>query len=94
MSMNHLKPEHMPFGIGLNEHSGMGFGLGVSMVINPAQAGVLSSVGNYGWGGAASTNFWVDQQENIVGLIMTQLMDNTIPFQNDFRVTTYQALID
>ena len=92
--MNHLKPEHMPFGIGLNEHSGMGFGLGVSMVINPAQAGVLSSVGNYGWGGAASTNFWVDQQENIVGLIMTQLMDNTIPFQNDFRVTTYQALID
>lgn len=94
MASNHLKPEHMPFGIGMNEFSGMGFGLGYAMVMNPAQTGVLSSKGNYGWGGAASTNFWVDPQEGIIGLIMTQLMDNMLPFQDDFRVTTYQALID
>ena len=94
MTVNHLKPELIPFGIGLGEHSGHGFGLGFSMVMNPAQAGVLNSIGNYGWGGAASTNFWVDPQEELVGIIMTQLMDNMLPFQDDFRVMTYQALID
>jgi CubicO group peptidase (beta-lactamase class C family) len=94
MTINHLKPEHMPFGIGLNQASGMGFGLGFSMVIDLARAGVMNSIGNYGWNGAAATNFWVDPQEEIVGIIMTQLMDNMLPFRDELRVMTYQALID
>ena len=93
MHMNHLKPELMPIGIGLNTINGTGFGLGFSVILDPAQKGVMNSVGNYGWGGAAATNFWIDPQEEIVGIIMTQLMDNMLPFQDDFRVLTYQALI-
>ena len=39
---------------------GVGFGLGVSVTIDPVQAKVPGSVGDHGWGGAASTNYWVD----------------------------------
>ena len=94
MTMNHLKPELLPLAIGLSAIPGRGFGLGFDVVIDPAQTGVLNSFGNYGWGGAAATNFWVDPQEQIVGIIMTQLMDNMLPFQQDFRALTYQALVD
>ena len=73
---------------------GAGFGLGFGVVMDPARAGVINSVGNYGWGGAAATNFWVDPQEELVGIIMTQIMMNLIPHQDDFRAMTYQALVD
>ena len=92
MTMDHLKPELLPLKICPIEINGTGFGLGFAVVINPAQAGVINSVGNYGWSGAAATNFWIDPQEEIIGIIMTQLMANTLPFQADFRVLTYQAL--
>ena len=55
---------------------------------------MLNSDGAYGWSGAAATNFWVDPQEGIVGIIMTQLMNNMHNFQQDFRALTYQALVD
>ncbi len=94
MTINHIKPDLLPLAIGLNVIPGRGFGLGFDVVIDPAQTGVTNSLGNYGWSGAAATNFWVDPQEQLVGIIMTQLMDNMLPFQQDFRALTYQALID
>jgi CubicO group peptidase (beta-lactamase class C family) len=94
MATNHLSQDLLPIGIGVSTFGGVGFGLGFSMILDPAQNGILNSKGNYGWGGAAATNFWVDPQEEIVGLIMTQLMDNMLPFQDEFRAMTYQALID
>ena len=94
MTLNHLKPELLPMAIGIARIPGRGFGLGFDVVMDPAQTGVLNSVGNYGWSGAAATNFWVDPQERLVGIIMTQLMDNMLLFQQDFRALTYQALID
>ncbi len=94
MTLNHLKPELQPMAIGPSEIKGRGFGLGFDVVIDAAQTGVLNSHGNYGWSGAAATNFWVDRQEQLVGIIMTQLMDNLWFFQQDFRNLVYQALID
>lgn len=95
MTVNHLKPDLLPFSLGTNTSYGEGFGLGFSVIMEPAQTGVMNSVGTYEWGGAAATKFWVDPQEEITCVLMTQLMDNfTIPFQSDFRVLTYQALID
>ncbi len=59
------------------------------------QSATLGSVGNYGWGGAANTNFWVDPQEEIVGLLMLQYMpSDTYPVVADFRNQVYQALVD
>ena len=94
MTMNHLRSELLPIDIGGNTIGGRGFGLGFDVVIDPPQTGVLNSTGAYGWSGAAATNFWVDPQERIVGIIMTQLMDNLLNFQADFRALTYQALVD
>ncbi|MCY3834460.1 MAG: serine hydrolase [Chloroflexi bacterium] len=93
MTRNHIKPELLPLAIGPNAIPGRGFGLGFDVVLDAAQTGVLNSDGNYGWSGAAATNFWVDPQERLVGIIMTQLMDNMLPFQQDFRALTYQALM-
>jgi CubicO group peptidase (beta-lactamase class C family) len=73
----------------------MGFGLGFSVVMDPAQAGTLSSVGTIGWGGMASTNFWIDPVEEIVGILLTQIWPSyTYPTTNDFRTAVYQAMID
>ncbi|MCY4063334.1 MAG: serine hydrolase [Chloroflexi bacterium] len=94
MTRNHIKKDLLPLAIGPKPMPGRGFGLGFDVVLDAAQTGVLNSDGNYGWSGAAATNFWVDPQEQLVGIIMTQLMDNMLFFQQDFRALTYQALVD
>lgn len=94
MTRNHLPQRLLPIAIGPNTIGGRGFGLGFDVILDPAQTGVLNTTGAFGWSGAAATNFWVDPQERIVGIIMTQLMDNLLPFQADFRTLVYQALVD
>ena len=94
MTRNHLPPGLLPIAIGPDAIRGKGFGLGFDVILDAAQNGVLNSDGSYGWSGAAATNFWVDPQERIVGIIMTQLLDNQHNFQADFRALTYQALVD
>ena len=94
MTRNHIAPQLLPLAIGPSQIPGTGFGLGFSVILDAAQTGVLNSDGNYGWSGAAATNFWVDPQEQLVGIIMTQLMQNMLPFQDDFRALVYQALVE
>ena len=52
------------------------------------------SVGSFSWGGAAATIFWIDPQEELVGVLMTQIHNNPYPFHDQFKVLTYQALIE
>lgn len=76
-------------------HPGFGFGLGGKVVLDAAQSRVLGSDGAFGWGGAARTDFWIDPQEDLIGLFMIQLFGgNTRWLADDFRVLTYQALVD
>ncbi len=70
------------------------FGLGFAVVTDNEPPNVLESVGNLSWGGAAATTFWVDPQEELIGLLMTQLRNNRYPFQQQFKVLTYQALTE
>jgi CubicO group peptidase (beta-lactamase class C family) len=72
---------------------GLGFGLGFEIVTNPAALGLMSSVGEYSWSGAAGTLFWIDPVENIVSITMIQLMASPFPISNELRVLTNQALI-
>ena len=51
------------------------------------------SAGEFGWGGAAKTYYWVDPQEEIVGILMSQSMMQFEKLEGDFQVLTYQALI-
>ena len=71
-----------------------GFGLGFSVVLDVRKTGELSSAGTIGWGGAAATTFWIDPQEQLIGVLMTQLLSNPHPFQRQFRVLTYSAIAD
>ena len=70
------------------------FGLGFRVVTRKNPPNILNSVGSYSWGGAAATTFWIDPQEELVGLLMTQLRNNRYPFQQQFKVLTYQALTE
>jgi len=74
---------------------GAGFGLGVSVLLDLGRSNELGSLGNYGWGGAANTNFWIDRKEELLGILMLQFMPSeTYPVRADFRNLVYQALVD
>lgn len=74
---------------------GVGFGLSVSVTLDPVKAKVAGSAGDYGWGGAASTNFTVDPKEDLVYMIMTQLMpSSTWPLRPQLKQLVHQALVD
>jgi CubicO group peptidase (beta-lactamase class C family) len=74
---------------------GVGFGLGVSVVMNPAAGKILTSAGEYGWGGAFSTAFWVAPKEDLTVLFFTQLLpSSTQPIRSQLKQLVYQALVD
>ena len=74
---------------------GVGFGLGFSMVIDPARYGVVASLGDYSWGGAASTAFYVDPVEDLTVSFYTQLLpSSTLPIRNYLRALVNQAIVD
>jgi CubicO group peptidase (beta-lactamase class C family) len=94
---------HLPGGVSLNDlgqdtfaevaMDGMGFGLGFSVLLDPAQNGSVGSVGELSWGGAASTVFWVDPTEDLAVVFLTQLVpSNTYPIRRQLRAATYACL--
>ncbi|MBM0105083.1 beta-lactamase family protein [Steroidobacter sp. S1-65] len=73
-------------------YSGVGFGLGFAVTTNPARTLVPGSVGDYSWGGMASTYFWIDPREQLIVIFMTQLMPSTIyNLRRELRTLVYSA---
>jgi CubicO group peptidase (beta-lactamase class C family) len=101
MTMNHL-----PKGHDLTElaqagmftetaYGGVGFGLGFSVMQSAARAQISGTPGEYAWGGAASTAFWIDPVEELIVIFMTQLMpSSSYPLRRELRALAYSALID
>lgn len=90
-----MTTNHLPQGVHPFDDPAFGFGLGVNVLLDLGKAQTLGSVGNFGWGGAANTNFWVDPKEQLLGILMAQFMpNNTYPATADFRILAYQALVD
>jgi CubicO group peptidase (beta-lactamase class C family) len=74
---------------------GVGFGLGFSVVEDPVAGRYPSSRGEFAWGGAASTAFWVDPAERMVVLFFTQLLpSSTHPIRSQLHQMVHQALVD
>jgi CubicO group peptidase (beta-lactamase class C family) len=72
-----------------------GFGLGFQVWHDPASVGRYGAVGQYGWGGAYHTNYWVDPAYGLVAVVMTQLMPaNGSTLHDRYRTLVYQALGD
>ena len=97
MTMNHLPGDLVDMGrprFAEMPFAGVGFGLGVSVLLDPAKARILGSPGEYAWGGMASTTFWIDPAEDLMVLLLTQLMPSSAyPIRRELRVLTYQALL-
>ncbi len=95
---NHLPGDMASMGQSVfseTSYDGIGFGLGFSVVDSPAKAQVLCSAGTCAWGGMASTGFWIDPEEDIIVIFMTQLIpSSTWPIRNELRVLVNQALVD
>lgn len=77
-------------------YPGHSFGLGVSVITDPGQAQVISSKGAYNWGGIANTKFWVDPEEDLVAILMTQVLGSPWSDATRFnmKIATYQALTE
>ena len=89
MTMNHLGDIQMGFG-----RRGVGFGLGFAVALDQGRIGELGSVGEYNWGGAAGTRFWIDPEEQLIGLFMVQSIPHRTRLGSDFKNLTYQAIVD
>ncbi|MPQ97851.1 serine hydrolase [Modestobacter sp. I12A-02628] len=103
-TLAHMVRNHLPGDVDLETFGrplfaetplrGVGFGLGFSMVLDPARYGVVSSPGDYSWGGAASTSFHVDPVEDLTVTFYTQLLpSSTLPIRSYLRALTNQALL-
>ena len=74
---------------------GQGFGLGFFVVTDLGERGVLGSEGEYGWGGAYHTTYWVDPEEELVVVYLTQLIPaQGVDDYSKLRSGIYQAIID
>ena len=75
-------------------YPGQSFGLGFGVITDPAQSQVISSRGEYSWGGIANTKFWIDPEEDLIVIFMTQVMGTPHSDRHrfDLKVATYQAL--
>jgi CubicO group peptidase (beta-lactamase class C family) len=104
-TVRYMARNHLPGGADLEEFgrplfsetafAGVGFGLGFSVQQDNVKYKVLSSVGEYAWGGAASTAFWIDPAEELSVLFMTQLLpSSTHPIRTQLKQLVYQSLVD
>jgi len=100
MTMNHLpgNAELSEMAVGRfaeTPYDGRGFGLGFSVTTDPARSVTLGSAGEFAWGGAASTIFWVDPVEDLTVVFLTQLMPSaTFDFRGQLMAIVYSALVD
>jgi len=75
-------------------HDGVGFGLGGYVLLDPAAAQILGSPGEFGWGGAASTFFFIDPFEDLTAIFLTQLMpSSSYPIRRELRALVNQAIV-
>jgi CubicO group peptidase (beta-lactamase class C family) len=75
-------------------NEGVGFGLGFAMTLSEVDTGALGE-GDYYWGGAASTIFWVDPKEDLIVIFMTQVMPSgSFNFRGQLKNIVYSAIVD
>jgi CubicO group peptidase (beta-lactamase class C family) len=100
-----MTSNHLPGGRDLPEmsrslfseaaYNGIGFGLGFSVTMDPAKTLIPGSAGEYAWGGAATTSFWIDPTEELIAIFMTQVLPSSAyPLRRELRTMIYAAITD
>ncbi|MEO8320706.1 MAG: serine hydrolase domain-containing protein [Bradyrhizobium sp.] len=100
-----MASNHLPGGVDLPtmsrslfseaSYNGIGFGLGFAVTMNPAQTLIAGSPGEYAWGGAATTSFFIDPAEELITIFMTQVLPSSAyPLRREIRTMVYAAITD
>ena len=100
-----MTSNHLPGGRDLPEmsrslfseaaYNGIGFGLGFSVTMDAAKTLIPGSAGEYAWGGAATTSFWIDPAEELIAIFMTQVLPSSAyPLRRELRTMIYAAITD
>ena len=100
-----MRANHLPGGRDLADlsvsmfseasYQGVGFGLGFAMTTDVAKTGLAGSLGEYWWGGAASTAFWIDPVEDVSVVFLTQFMPSSLyPIRRELRTMINAAILD
>ncbi len=90
MTADHLSGISVP-----PQRPGYTFGLGFAVAEDLGLMGALGSVGEYNWGGAAGTRFWIDPKEDLAGVFMVQIIPHRgLRYGGEFKHLTYQAIAD
>jgi CubicO group peptidase (beta-lactamase class C family) len=100
-----MRANHLPGGADLADISvslfseatyrGVGFGLGFAMTTDVARTGIAGSPGEFWWGGAASTAFWIDPVEDLCVVFLTQFMPSSqYPIRRELRTMVNAAVLD
>ena len=101
-SLNHLVDNRevadmtMPGLFSEGGYAGVGFSIGCGVNINVAKTRLPGTVGEYFWGGAASTAFWIDPREELAVVFMTQVIgsDARLTLRRDLRTLVYSAMTE
>ncbi|MDX2033913.1 MAG: serine hydrolase domain-containing protein [Blastocatellia bacterium] len=93
MTMNHTAQAQKPVaGVALGD--GAEFGLGYRVIVDAAANQRVGSSGTIDWGGFASTSFFIDPKEQLIGILMTQKLPTDNRLTVEFRTAVYQAIIE
>jgi len=94
MATNHLPEAAMKAGgLSIGTSSGTGYGLGVSVLLDPVLRGNLGSPGEFGWSGAASTHVLIDPKKDLVAIYCTQLLGGDFNLRAEFATLVYQSIV-
>jgi CubicO group peptidase (beta-lactamase class C family) len=100
-----MTSNHLPGGVDLPTlsrslfaeaaYNGIGFGLGFAVTMEPAKTLIPGSPGEYNWGGAATTSFWIDPAEELIAIFMTQVLPSSAyPVRRELRTLVYSAITE
>jgi CubicO group peptidase (beta-lactamase class C family) len=103
-TLRFMTRNHLPGGVPLSSialgtfgetgFAGVGFGLGFAVMMDVVESQTVGSPGEFYWGGAASTIFWIDPVEDLVVIFMTQFMPSgTFNFRGQLKQLIHQALV-
>jgi len=93
MTRNQLPKAAYPISLS-GERAGVGFGLGFSVIVEKTQYTQRAHLGEYGWGGAASTHFWISPKDDLAVVVLSQHMPYSSQLEHAIKPLIYDAIID
>jgi CubicO group peptidase (beta-lactamase class C family) len=92
MTHNQLPVEVMPISMSIGKRAGVGFGLGFSVRVQPAEQEASGRVGEYGWGGLASTHYWASPKDDLTVVTMEQTLPFSMMLETALKGPIYDAI--